>query len=137
MNIQNKTENGLISIKSLHDVKTTADRLEQVLESKEMVIFARINHAAAARKVDKELRDTELIIFGNPKVGTALMQSSLSVAIDLPMKALISMDQNAQVWVSYNDPKYLAHRHGIKGFEEVLNNIEDSLNNFINEAIGN
>ncbi|MGB5748144.1 MAG: DUF302 domain-containing protein, partial [Desulfobacterales bacterium] len=103
--------NGLISVKSSHDVKATADRLENVLKQKGMNVFIRINHAAGAAKVGKALRPTELIIFGNPKVGTPLMQCSQSVAIDLPQKALIWQDDKGQAWLTYNDPNYLAQRH--------------------------
>ena len=80
---------GLISIKSSHDVQRTADRLENTLRGKGMTVFIRINHAEGAQKVGKKLRPTELVVFGNPKVGTPLMQCSQSVAIDLPQKALI------------------------------------------------
>ena len=133
--MQNKLENGLINIKSSEDVKTTADRLEEVLRAKEMVIFARVNHAAAAQKIGKELRDTELIIFGNPQVGTVLIQASQTTAIDLPMKMLISADQNGQVWISFNDPNYLAQRHNIKDCDDVLLKIREALNNFAHKAI--
>lgn len=127
-------DNGMISIKSSHDVKVTADRLEKKLIAKGMTVFIRINHAEAAQKVGKELRPTELIIFGNPKVGTPLMQCGQSVAIDLPQKALIWKDEAGQVWLSYNDPKYLAKRHGIKDCADVIKKIETALGNFANAA---
>ena len=125
---------GLISIKSSHDVKVTANRLEQNLKMKGMTVFTRINHAAGAQKVGKELRPTELIIFGNPKVGAPLMQCGQSVAIDLPQKALIWEDEAGQVWLSYNGPKYLAKRHGIKGCDEVIKKLENALGNFAKTA---
>ncbi|PLY15665.1 MAG: hypothetical protein C0631_05930 [Sedimenticola sp.] len=125
---------GLVNIKSQHDVKTTADRLENALKTKGMTVFTRINHAEAARKIGKALRPTELVIFGNPKVGTPLMQCGQSVAIDLPQKALIWEDEAGQVWLSYNDPKYLAGRHQIDGCGEVLTKIENALANFANAA---
>ena len=80
---------GLIRIKSAHNVKNTADRLEDIVQKKGMRVFLRINHAENARKVGQDLRPTELLIFGNPKVGAPLMQCSQTVAIDLPQKALI------------------------------------------------
>ena len=126
--------NGLISVKSSHDVKATADRLENVLNQKGMNVFIRINHAAGAAKVGKELRPTELIVFGNPKVGTPLMQCSQSVAIDLPQKALIWQDDREQVWLSYNDPNYLAQRHGLTGCAEVIKKVEKALSNFAKAA---
>ncbi len=125
---------GLINVKSAHDVKQTADRLESVLKEKGMTVFIRIDHAQGAKKVNKELRPTELVIFGNPKVGTPLMQCAQSVAIDLPQKALIWKDDAGQVWLSYNDPKYLKKRHGIKGCDEVIGKVEKALGNFAKKA---
>ena len=126
--------NGLISIKSSHDVKVTADRLENILTQKGMNVFIRINHAAGAAKAGKELRPTELIVFGNPKVGTPLMQCSQSVAIDLPQKALIWQDESGQVWLTYNDPQYLAARHGIDGCQAVVVKVQTALKNFTQAA---
>jgi len=126
--------NGVISVKSSHDVKVTADRLENILNQKGMNVFIRINHAAGAQKVGKKLRATELIVFGNPKVGTPLMQCRQSVGIDLPQKALIWQDDQGQVWLSYNSPNYLAQRHGIKGCEEVIKKVQKALSNFAKAA---
>ena len=126
--------NGLVSIKSQHSVKVTADRLEKTLKTKGMTVFARIDHADAAEKVGIKLRPTELIIFGNPRVGSPLMQCGQSVAIDLPQKALIWKDEGGQVWLSYNDPEYLAKRHGIKGCDEVIMKIGNALGNFAGAA---
>jgi uncharacterized protein (DUF302 family) len=127
-------DNGLISIKSSHDVQRTADRLENTLREKGMTVFIRINHAEGAQKVGKKLRPTELVVFGNPKVGTPLMQCSQSVAIDLPQKALIWEDEAGHVWLSYNDPKYLAKRHGITECVNVIKKIEKALSNFAHAA---
>jgi len=127
-------DNGIISIKSSHDVKTTVDRLENILGEKGMTVFIRINHAEGAQKAGKKLRPTELIIFGNPKVGTPLMQCGQSVGIDLPQKALIWQDEAGQVWLSYNDPKYLASRHSIKECGEIIKKIEKALGNFARMA---
>jgi uncharacterized protein (DUF302 family) len=126
--------NGIISVKSSHDVKTTADRLESTLKQKGMKVFIRINHAQGAQKIGKELRPTELIIFGNPKVGTPLMQCAQSVAIDLPQKALIWQDAQSQVWLSYNDPNYLVERHQITGCDEVIKKVGKALGNFAKAA---
>jgi uncharacterized protein (DUF302 family) len=128
------SESSIISMQSSHDVKATADRLENTLRAKGMTVFIRINHAQGAQNVGKKLRPTELIIFGNPKVGTPLMQCSQSVAIDLPQKALIWENEAGQVWLSYNDPKYLAKRHGIKGCVEVIKQIQNALSNFAKQA---
>jgi len=127
-------DNGIVSVKSSHDVKATADRLENILSQKGMKVFIRINHAAGAANVGKELRPTELIVFGNPKVGTPLMQCSQSVAIDLPQKALIWQDDKGLVWLSYNDPDYLDGRHGLKGCNAVIKKVKKALSNFVSAA---
>ena len=127
-------DTGLINVKSAHDAKTTADRLENTLKQKGMTVFARINHAAGAQKVGQKLRPTELVVFGNPKVGTPLMQCRQTAAIDLPQKALIWEDEEGQVWLSYNDPNYLVERHGITGCSEVVKKIEKALSNFAKAA---
>ena len=125
---------GMISVKSAHPVSVTADRLEKILASKGMTVFKRINHAAGAAKVGKELRPTELVIFGNPKVGTPLMLCSHSIAIDLPQKALIWEDAGGQVWFSYNDPQFLALRHNTQGCDAVLKKVAMALGNFAKAA---
>jgi uncharacterized protein (DUF302 family) len=127
-------ENGTISVKSAYDVKTTADRLEQELHNKGMTIFTRINHAEDAERVGKQLPPTELIIFGNPNVGTPLMQCSQSIAIDLPQKALIWKSKDGQVWYTYNDPGYLAKRHHLSNCKDVLERIRGSLGKLANIA---
>jgi len=118
---------GIIDIKSMFGVKETADRLEGILATKGMTIFTRINHSEAAKNVGIELRETELIIFGNPKVGSPLMQCQQSVAIDLPQKALIWKDAQGTVWISYNDPRYLQNRHNIPGCNEIITKISGAL----------
>jgi uncharacterized protein (DUF302 family) len=106
-------DNGLITVPSIHDVKDSIDRLEIEVKSKGMAVFARIDHAAGAKDVGLALRPTELLIFGNAKVGTALMQSHQTIGIDLPLKALVWEDSSGKVWLSYNDPAWLAARHGL------------------------
>ena len=130
----NFTEGGMVTVKSAHDVGTTADRLETALKNKGMTVFARIDHAAGAAKVGKTLRPTELVIFGNPKVGTPLMLCAPPVAIDLPQKALIWEDESGQTWLGYNDPEYIKSRHGVSGCDEVLGKITKALGNFANAA---
>lgn len=127
-------DNGLISVRSAHDVSTTADRLENILKTKGMTVFNRINHTEGASSVGKTLRPTELVVFGNPKVGTPLMQCAQSVAIDLPQKALVWEDENGQTWLSYNDPSYLAKRHDIQNCDEVLDKIRGALGKFSQAA---
>ena len=125
---------GLINIQSAHDVKTTADRFENILKTKGMTLFTRIDHAEGAKKVGKTLPATELIIFGNPKVGTPLMQCQQSIAIDLPQKSLIWQDKNGQTWLSYNDINYLTKRHNLTGCNQVIKKIENVLNNLTKSA---
>jgi uncharacterized protein (DUF302 family) len=123
-------DSGLISLKSPHDVQTTADRLEAMLKAQGMTLFNRIDHAAAAAAIGAELRPTQLLIFGNPKVGTPLMQCHQAAAIDLPQKALIWQDESGQTWLGYNDPHFLATRHAIHDCEAVLDKIATALDNF-------
>lgn len=121
---------GMITLKSDHSVSATADRLESLLNQKGMTVMNRIDHSAGAAGVGLELRPTEVVIFGNPKVGTLLMQCARSVAIDLPQKALIWEDESGQVWLGYNDPMYLQQRHDIEGCDAVLEKVSGALNNF-------
>lgn len=130
----NADDQGLIKVKSNHTVSVTADRLVNALKSKGMTVFAEIDHAAGARSVGQTLRPTEVVVFGNPKVGTLLMQCSQSVAIDLPQKALIWEDKAGQVWLAYNNPQHLAQRHQIEGCDQVLNKIEQALGKFAKAA---
>lgn len=127
-------DNGVISVKSAHDVNETADRLEAVLAKKGMNVFARIDHAGGAKKVGMQLRPTELVIFGNPKVGTPLMLCDQSAAIDLPQKALIHEDEAGQVWLSYNNPAYLAERHQLQECSAVLEKVTGALKHFAKAA---
>jgi len=126
--------NGLIVVKSANSVKETADKLEKVLLHKGMIIFARINHAEGAKKAGEKLRATELIIFGNPKIGAQLMQSAQTSGIDLPLKALIWEDKSGQVWIAYNDPQYVANRHNIKDCGNILAKMKKALSEFVKAA---
>jgi uncharacterized protein (DUF302 family) len=118
---------GLVNVPSIFSVEKTADRIESILNEKGITIFNRIKHSEGANKIGIELRDTELIIFGNPKIGSPLMQCQQSVAIDLPQKVLIWEDENAKVWISYTDPRFLKERHNITGCEEIILKIEKVL----------
>jgi uncharacterized protein (DUF302 family) len=112
---------GLIEVKSAHGVKETITRFEAAARERGLIIFARIDHAAGAQKVGKTLRPTELLIFGNPQGGTPLMECAQTAGIDLPLKALAWEDASGQVWLGYNDPQYLAARHGAKECAAVAN----------------
>lgn len=125
---------GLLVVKSNHSVEATADKLEHALNSKGMMVFKCINHADGAQAVGLDLRPTELVIFGNPKVGTPLMQCAPTVAVDLPQKMLIWEDDDGQTWLGYNDPQYLKEWHDIEGCDEVIGKIEGPLGNFAKAA---
>lgn len=130
-------EAGLVVMKSAHNVKQTADRLESLLKDKDVNVVARVNHTQAAKKVGMELRPTEVIIFGNPKAGTPLMQCAQTFGIDLPQKALIWEDEKGQAWLAYNDQKYLAKRHSASKCAEAVNKMTEVLANFSKAATGN
>jgi len=132
--MQTMAADGMINVQSDFNVKETTDRLESILNEKGMTIFNRLKHSESAGKVGIELRETELIIFGNPKVGSPLMKCQQSVAIDLPQKALIWEDHESKVWISYNDPTYLVKRHGISGCGEVLSKIKKALSGITKAA---
>lgn len=125
---------GLINVESDSNVKETGDRLEMILKEKGMTVFQRVMHSESADNVGVNLPETELIIFGNPKVGSPLMKCQQTVAIDLPQKALIWKDDQSKIWISYNDPRYLEKRHGISNCEEVIAKIEKALSGIIKSA---
>jgi uncharacterized protein (DUF302 family) len=103
---------GLVTVPSSFPVKETIDRLEAALKGGNATIIARVDHAAGAVGAGLTLRPTELLIFGNPKAGTPLMQAQQTLAIDLPLKAIAYEDATGKVWLSYNDPAWIAARHG-------------------------
>ncbi|MEO9069920.1 MAG: DUF302 domain-containing protein [Ginsengibacter sp.] len=104
---------GLVTIQSSHPAKETINRLASIIESKGMTVFARLDHSENALKQGLPLRPTELIIFGNPKVGTFLMQDKQTTGIDLPLKALAWEDENGKTWLTYNELDWIADRHGL------------------------
>jgi uncharacterized protein (DUF302 family) len=117
---------GVSRIKSKHSVPDTGVRLVKLLNSKGVKIFIRIDQRSEAEQVGLELRPTELIIFGDPKVGTPLMDTYPSLALDLPLKALIYEDTTGDVWLCFNSPEYLAERHSLATvpFEAVVKLLE-------------
>lgn len=106
------SENGLTTLPSIRSAKETMDRLEADVRAKGMTVFARIDHAAGAKEAGLPLRPTEVLIFGNAKGGTPLMQALQTTGIDLPLKALVWEDAGGKVWLSYNEPAWIAARHG-------------------------
>ena len=113
------TAQGLTTIPSVYGPQDTMNRLGAAVKAKGMTVFARIDHAAAASAVGLSLRPTEVLIFGNAKAGTPLMQSVQTVGLELPLKALVWQDPSGMTWLSYNDPAWLAQRHGLGGETEA------------------
>jgi uncharacterized protein (DUF302 family) len=111
---------GLTTIKSSHAPRETMNRLEAAVTAKGLTVFARIDHAEGASAAGLSLRPTEVLIFGNAKGGTPLMQAAQTAGIDLPLKALVWQDAAGDTWLSWNDPAWLAARHGASGAEAVV-----------------
>ena len=126
----------LLIFQSEYSVEETRDRLVSVLRDAGMNIITQVNHQTGAELVDLELRPTHLVLFGNPKAGTPLMQCSQLAGIDLPQKALIWEDEKRDVWLAFNNPEYLGERHGILNeCESELSNVHTALTRFGNSAI--
>ena len=115
------TSNGILNKRSNYSVDETLERLKQTLQGKGITIFAIVDHSGEADKVGLKMRPTKLVIFGSPKAGTPLMLAAPGIAIDLPLKILISEDRGGKVWVSYNSLTYLQQRHSLP--QELLQNI--------------
>jgi uncharacterized protein (DUF302 family) len=114
-------ENGLVQVASKYSVEETLRRLEAAFASKGLQVFAVVDHSGEADKVGLEMRSTKVVIFGSPKAGTPLMVASPSLAIDLPLKALVAEDAGGKASVTYNSPEYLKERHGVP--EELMKNL--------------
>jgi uncharacterized protein (DUF302 family) len=129
------TADGLIACVSKFGPKETMDRLAGAVTRRGISIMARIDHAAAAAAVGMELRPTEVLIFGNPQAGTPLMQAVQTIGIDLPLKALVWQDESGSTWLAYNDPQWLARRHGVDaGLHRTLHAMADALAAMAREA---
>lgn len=113
--------NGMVHVRSHHSVHETLQRLESVLISHGLTIFGRVDHSGEAEKVGLKMPLTQVLIFGSPKAGTPLMVASPTLAIDLPLKALVWEDADGTVWVSYNSPEYLKQRHHVP--DDLITNI--------------
>jgi uncharacterized protein (DUF302 family) len=126
---------GMTTLRSGHGPIDTLDRLEAAVKARGMTIFARVDHAAGATSVGLSLRPTEVLIFGNAKAGTPLMQAVQSIGIDLPLKALVWQDASGDTWLSYNDPSWLANRHALTGdTAAIIGNMSAALQAVANEA---
>src|ERR1700760_1363153 len=104
---------GIIDVPGNHSVEETVQKLKAMLQAKGVMLFALVDHSGEAEKVGMTMRPTKLLIFGNPKAGTPLMQAAPSIAIDLPLKILVAEDEQGKVWISYNSPEYLQERHDV------------------------
>ena len=113
--------NGIVTIPGHRSVDETVQKLQEVLQSKGVKLFALVDHSGEAKKAGMQMPPTKLLVFGNPKAGTPLMIASPSIAIDLPLKILVSEDPDGKVWVSYNAPAYLQARHALP--HDLLQNI--------------
>ena len=124
---------GQVMVASPYGAKETMDRLEAEVKKRNLAVAARINHSAAAAGVGKTLRPTELLIFGNPQAGTPLMECAQGAGIDLPMKALVTVDAQSKVWITYNDPAFIVHRQGVsdcpavEGLRKALGGIVEAV----------
>ena len=126
---------GLVSVESSFSVDETFSRLEEAVQSQEpLSVIASVDHASNAQSVGLDLRPTKLLLFGNPMLGTKLMQSAQTVGIDLPQKFLVYEDADGRTFVVYNDPYYIAARHGIEGQDEVLGKVSGALDKLATTA---
>jgi uncharacterized protein (DUF302 family) len=126
----------LVTLESKFDVKETLDRLAAELDKRGIKVAARVDHAAGAKAVGMELPPTEVLMFGNPKLGTPLMQSSPAIGIDLPMKVLAWQDKAGKVWIGYTAPDTLKARHGIADRDEVFKAMAAALDGLAKSASG-
>jgi Uncharacterized conserved protein len=127
---------GLTSIQSRFDPKETMNRLVAEINATGMTVFARIDHATGAAEVGLNLRPTELIIFGNARGGTPLMQAAQTVGIDLPLKALVWEDAAGNTWISYNEPKWIVQRHDVANPQPIVTKMADLLSAISTAAAG-
>lgn len=131
------TTNGLVIKQSKFDFNTTYDKLHSIIEANpNLKIILELDHSKNAASKDLELRPTKIILFGNPMLGTPLMQASATSAIDLPQKIVV-FEEKGQVNIAYNDPIYLKERHSIENLNEVITKIANALDNITNKAAGN
>jgi len=126
-------EGSRISIESAHSVSATIDRLEATLIEKGMGVFGRVDHTVNAKKVDLEMPETQVLIFGNPKLGTRLMLAAPSIALDLPLKMLASASADGTVYLSWVDPMHLKSFHGVENCDDLFETVSNAL---LNIALG-
>ena len=125
----------MVAKKSAHSVAATLDRLSEALKTRGIGIAARVDHAAAAEKVGQTLKPTQLLIFGNPKLGTPLMQSNRRIGVELPMKVLAWEDDSGQVWLAYVKPEVLKSEYSVDGHDDIFREMDQALEKLTDEAI--
>ena len=128
-------ENLMVVKQSPHSVSKTLDRLTAVMQKKGLTIFARVDHAAGAKKAGLDMKPTELLIFGNPKMGAPLMLTKRTIGVDLPLKALAWQDDAGKVWLGYTTPAALKARHGVTGRDGIFKKMTGALDKLTNVAI--
>lgn len=134
LNVQ--ASDAFVQKKSLCSVKQTLDRVEAILHKKGISVFARVDHAAGAEKVGLQMNDTQLLIFGNPKMGTPLMNEQILMGLDLPMKMLAWKDASGQTWLAYTSPQALQQRHGLKN-QLIIEKMTKALDGISQKALQN
>ena len=125
---------GLVIMQSAHPVAQTVQRLEQAVRQKGGTVFATIDHQANGKRVGADLRPTTLVLFGNPKLGTPLIQADQTIAVDLPQRAVVYTDKAEQTWIAYDDPAWVAARHGVTGQAGTLRQIAAEVDGFVRAA---
>ena len=125
--MSSQTSNGIVQFQSAFDVPTTIAKLREAVESHGAMVFALIDFSGDAARAGLTMRAEQMLIFGNPKGGTPLMQLEPVVGLDLPLKALVWQDASGSTWLSYNDPAWLAQRHGLSGTEVPIGNLTGAL----------
>jgi uncharacterized protein (DUF302 family) len=127
MNPADPADTGLVTLPGAHSATKTVERLKTLLAQKGIELFAHIDHAAAARKVGLSLRPTQVLIFGNPKAGTPLMQGRQTIGLDLPLRVLVWEDEAGKVWLTYRRVTALARQHHVNDRDEVVKTLDDGL----------
>jgi uncharacterized protein (DUF302 family) len=132
----NPADTGLVTLPSIHSATETVERLKALLAQKGIALFAHVDHAAGAEKVGLSLRPTQVLIFGNPKAGTPLMQSQQTIGLDLPLRVLIWEDEAGKVWLTYRRVESLARQHHVTDRDEVVKALDDGLTALVRAATG-
>ena len=120
-------DDGLVTLRSSHGASNTVERLKALLDQKQIQVFAHIDHAAEAEKVGLSLRPTQVLIFGNPRAGTPLMQSQQTIGLDLPLRVLIWEDGAGEAWLTYRRPEFLAQHHHVTDRHEAVKALDTGL----------